>query len=519
MKKRPGTTPPTSNVRRCAIYTRKSTTAGLEQEFNTLDAQRESCATYVQRQPGWVVLDTRYDDGGFTGANIDRPAFQRLLADIDARKIDIVVVYKVDRLSRSLLDFAQVMERLNAADTSFVSITQNFSTADAMGRLTMNMLMSFAEFEREMIGDRTRDKIAASRRKGKWTGGWVPFGYDVKDKHLLVNELEALVVREAFDLLLEHRQMAAVARTLNERRHWPRGSRKPAGQQPVWTKDSIARILRSPLYAGFISCGDEVFPGEHPALITEDVHRRAQSILEANERELTFAGTNPDYVLRGLLRCGRCQAAMSPGSTHSKGREYRYYRCSTRDKAGSEACTAPPLAAGAIESFVAERIAQATQDGSLVASVREALTKRIEDRRAAVESARSKLPSRIASLSADASRLTDELMRHEGRSRELVAGKLNVETEKLEAAEQQLAAVKHEFNALDGMAAETSWVASTLADFSKVWDVLTSANRGRLLRALVDRVSVDEASAEFQIHLVDFSGADTAAEDISQEAA
>ena len=202
MTKRTPTPAPGSETKRCAIYTRKSTTMGLEQEFNSLDAQRESGLAYIQRQPGWKLVDERYDDGGFTGANIDRPAFTRLLADVEAGKIDVIVVYKVDRLSRSLLDFAKMMERFTAAGVSFVSVTQNFSTADAMGRLTLNMLMSFAEFERSMIAERTRDKIAASRRKGKWTGGPVPFGYSVKDKKLLVNEVEAQVVREAFTLFL-----------------------------------------------------------------------------------------------------------------------------------------------------------------------------------------------------------------------------------------------------------------------------------------------------------------------------
>src|SRR5271169_3207981 len=203
-------------TRRCAIYTRKSTSVGLEQDFNSLDAQREACAAYIKKQPSWVLADERYDDGGFTGANIERPAFQRLLTDIDAKRIDVVVVYKVDRLSRSLLDFAKLMERFNRAGASFVSVTQNFSTADAMGRLTLNMLMSFAEFEREMIGERTRDKIAAARRKGKWTGGPIPLGYGVKDKRLVVNEAEAALVREIFVLYVEQRSTLAVARLLNE---------------------------------------------------------------------------------------------------------------------------------------------------------------------------------------------------------------------------------------------------------------------------------------------------------------
>jgi site-specific DNA recombinase len=208
MTRRATTTAPVDQVRRCAIYTRKSTTIGLDSDFNSLDAQRDACTEYIKRQAGWQLVDAPYDDGGFTGANTDRPAFQRLMADVEARMVDVIVVYKVDRLSRSLLDFVKVMERLGEVGASFVSVTQNFSTADAMGRLTMNLLASFGEFERSMIAERTRDKIAASRRRGKWTGGPVPFGYSVKDKKLLVNEVEAHVVREAFALFLQHRQMA-----------------------------------------------------------------------------------------------------------------------------------------------------------------------------------------------------------------------------------------------------------------------------------------------------------------------
>jgi DNA invertase Pin-like site-specific DNA recombinase len=216
---------------RAAVYVRKSTSAGLEQEFNSLDAQRESCANYA-RSRGWTPLAETYEDGGYTGANVERPAFQRLLADIDAKKIDVVVVYKVDRLSRSLLDFAKVMDRFHAAGAAFVSVTQNFSTADAMGRLTLNMLMSFAEFEREMIAERTRDKIAAARRRGKWTGGIAPLGYRIEASKLVVVESDARVVREIFALYLERRSLFQVMTAIGVRGR-TRGARR-------WTKDAPA---------------------------------------------------------------------------------------------------------------------------------------------------------------------------------------------------------------------------------------------------------------------------------------
>jgi len=497
--------PVISETKRCAIYSRKSVAVDASQDFNSLDAQREACLAFIQRQPSWAPLDVRYDDGGFTGANIDRPAFQRLLADVDAGKIDIVVVYKVDRLSRSLLDFAKVMERFTNAGASFVSVTQNFSTADAMGRLTMNMLMSFAEFEREMIGDRTRDKVAAARRKGKWTGGRTPFGYDLKEKRLVVNELDALVVREAFDLLLQQHHVAQVARTLNERGRWPRATRNPNGKPPRWTKDSLARLLRSPLYAGLIASGDEIYPGEHPALVCKETHDRAQHLLAGTGRGPIYNGINHDYVLRGLLRCGLCDAAMSPASTRKGTREYRYYRCSKRDKAGPESCSAAPLPADAIEAYVVERLTEAALAQALCASTRDALAERIRRSRTVFETTRRKLPSHIANLSANASRLVDDLPRLDGRAREVIEAKLRAESEKLSEAERQLADAERGLADLDGMAAEATWVTNALADLGKVWGVLTVQNRGRLLRALIDRIAVDETSRKVQIHLIEFT--------------
>jgi site-specific DNA recombinase len=340
--------------KRCAIYTRKSTTIGLEQEFNSLDAQREACMTYIGGRADWQLLEDKYDDGGFTGANIDRPAFQRLLTDVEARKIDIVVVYKVDRLSRSLLDFVKVMERLTTAGASFVSVTQNFSTADAMGRLTLNMLMSFAEFEREMIGERTRDKICAARRKGKWTGGPVPFGYDCREKRLSINDAEAAIVREAYVLFLEHGTAAAVATRLNQLgrlpRLWPPFPR-------LWRTATITRILKNPLYTGQIKCGLELRPGEQAALLSMETFQRAQALFASPPPRRERQTGNPSYILRGLLRCARCGGALTPGSTTTKtGREHRYYRCVAHTKRGKETCAARPIRASTLEEHVLERI-------------------------------------------------------------------------------------------------------------------------------------------------------------------
>ena len=191
---------PATRKLRCAVYTRKSSEEGLEQEFNSLDAQREACEAYVvsQRAEGWLLVPDRYDDGGISGATLERPALKRLLADIEANKVDVVVVYKIDRLSRALMDFAKLVEVFDRNEVTFVSVTQSFNTTTSMGRLTLNILLSFAQFEREVIGERIRDKFAASRRRGIWMGGWAPLGYDIKDRKLIINEQEAHLVRSIF---------------------------------------------------------------------------------------------------------------------------------------------------------------------------------------------------------------------------------------------------------------------------------------------------------------------------------
>lgn len=499
---------PAPEVKRCAIYTRKSTSAGLEQDFNSLDAQRDSCTGYIQRQPGWKLVEERYDDGGFTGANIERPAFQRLLADIDAGKIDVVVVYKVDRLSRSLLDFAKVMERFGAAGASFVSVTQNFSTADAMGRLTLNMLMSFAEFEREMIAERTRDKIAAARRKGKWTGGSVPLGYTVEDKRLVVNELEAVLVREVFTLYLEQRSTLAVVRLLNERHRSTKRHRAANGnlrEARSWTKGDVLRVLKNPVYAGYMPSGGELHEAEHAPLIPRETFTRVRALLEGAVGTKKDHGRNPDYVLRGLLRCARCGASFTPASTRKGQSEYRYYRCITRDKEGRTACPSSPLPASAIEEYVLERLRETTADSSLSQDVTAGVKRHAAARRKDVLTERQRMPAEIASLSDEGKRLVETIATVNGTARRLLDERLAEVGAQLARCEAQLASAERELANLDAIEVEATWVAQCLADFDKVWDVLTSENRRRLLRAIVERVEIDEPANKVSVFIADLS--------------
>jgi site-specific DNA recombinase len=274
---------------RCAIYTRKSTEIGLEQNFNSLDAQREACVAYIQsqRHEGWKCLPARYDDGGFTGGNLDRPALKCLLADIEAGKIDCVVSYKLDRLSRSLLDFARIIGIFEKHHVSFVSITQQFNSGTSMGRLVLNVLLSFAQFEREIISERTRDKIAATRRKGKWSGGLPVLGYDVdrEVRRLVVNPKEATRVRALFDLYLKHQALLPVVQVLNRRgwrtKAWVTRQGRKLGDQP-FVKTNLHALLTNPIYAGKLRYKTELHNGEHAAIIDPMKWQKVQELLKSN---------------------------------------------------------------------------------------------------------------------------------------------------------------------------------------------------------------------------------------------
>ncbi len=275
---------------RCAIYTRKSSDEGLDQDFNSLDAQREACAAYIasQRHEGWVLDPARYDDGGVSGATLARPGLERLLADIAAGRIGMVVVYKIDRLTRSLADFARLVERLDAASCSFVSVTQAFNTASSMGRLTLNVLLSFAQFEREVTAERIRDKIAASKKKGLWMGGVPPLGYDPhpdpKVRSLVINNAEAQTVRRLYALYDQLGCLGAVARAataegLRSKRHRFRTGREQGGG--TLSRGQIYSLLRNPIYLGQIRHKTQVWDGQHDAILETGLWERVQEKLQS----------------------------------------------------------------------------------------------------------------------------------------------------------------------------------------------------------------------------------------------
>ncbi|WP_319824071.1 recombinase family protein [Thalassovita sp.] len=322
---------------RCAIYTRKSSDDGLEQDFNSLDAQHEACAAYVasQRHEGWKLLPARYDDGGVSGGTLERPALQRLLADIEARRVDMVVVYKIDRLTRSLADFARLVDRLEQADCSFVSVTQAFNTSSSMGRLTLNVLLSFAQFEREVTAERIRDKIAASKKKGLWMGGVLPLGYDRHPdplrRELVVNPEEARTVNRLFELYAEHgclRQVTALARSegLRSKRQVYSTGRTSGGQS--LSRGQLHYLLRNPVYRGRIRHKDKEWPGLQPPIIDDILWAKVQSRLDAarnGPRRMT-SGQNravPSW-LSGKLRDDTGDR-LTPTHTVKGRHRHRYY--------------------------------------------------------------------------------------------------------------------------------------------------------------------------------------------------
>lgn len=338
---------------RCAIYTRKSTDEGLGQDFNSLDAQRESAEAYIlsQRHEGWTVLPTRYSDGGYTGANLERPGVRQLLADIEAGKIDCVLVYKVDRLSRSLIDFAKMMELFEKRGVCFVSVTQQFNTNTPLGRLTLNILLSFAQFEREIISERTRDKHVAARKKGKWTGGHLILGYDLDPRasRLVVNPVEAEQVRSMFEWYLGGESIIGIAAKAHERgwrnKQWTTREGKPYSGHAL-RRTHLYNLLANPLYSGRVQVGDELYPGEHDAIIDVQTFELVQARLKQNS---TATGaphrTRMESLLRGLIYCSCCGSGMYQTYASSKERRYRYYACSRAQQKNGDQCTTRSVSA------------------------------------------------------------------------------------------------------------------------------------------------------------------------------
>ena len=371
---------------RCAVYTRKSSEEGLEQEFNSLHAQREACESYItsQRSEGWVLVRDQYDDGGISGGTLERPGLKRLLADIEDGLVDVVVVYKIDRLSRSLMDFSKLVEVFDRNGVTFVSVTQSFNTTTSMGRLTLNILLSFAQFEREVTAERIRDKVRASRMKGMWMGGCPPLGYEVKDRKLVENPADAAHVRWVFARFIEIGSGTLLARELAER-----GVTTSRGHRI--DKKFIYRMLNNRVYIGEAVHKGTSYPGEHAAIIDRELWDGAHAILTESPRKRA-ARTRADTpaLLRGLVY-GPDGAAFSPTHTRKGGRLYRYYVSQTVLKHGAGSCPIGRVPAGEIEAAVINQLRAVFRQPEIIAGSWN--TARAQDRDVIAAKAREALTS------------------------------------------------------------------------------------------------------------------------------
>jgi site-specific DNA recombinase len=490
-------------VIKCAVYTRKSTEEGLQQEFNTLDAQRESGEAYIKSQAheGWTCLPDRFDDGGFTGANMDRPGLARLLADIESGRVNAVIVYKVDRLSRSLLDFARLMQIFDDHKVAFVSVTQSFNSATSMGRLVLNVLLSFAQFEREIISERTRDKLAATRKKGKWTGGHPILGYDLdrQTSKLGVNADEAVMVRAIFELYLDQQALLPVVRELARRdwvgKRWTTKAGRDRGGKP-FDRTNLYRLLTSPLYTGRVPYKGQLFPGEHQGIVDLAVFERVQQLLNGNGQTAGIGVRNKfGALLKGILHCGPCGCSMSPAHSCKNGKRYRYYCCTRSQKRGKEACPSRSVPAAQIEDFVVAQIRRVGQNPEILQQT--------------LAEARRQTDARLDELDAERRGLERELARLHGEVRKLAQpGKRDGSSDGMRLAElpEQIVRVEERIGQLKDQTEkirreriDEADAAATLAEFDKLWQTLSPVERTRVVRLLIERVEYDAVRGKAKI--------------------
>jgi site-specific DNA recombinase len=506
MKRTSNAPAPVPKAIRCAIYTRKSSEEGLEQEFNSLDAQRDSGEAYIRSQAGegWELLPDNYNDGGFTGGNMDRPAVKRLMADIAAGRIDVVVVYKVDRLSRSLLDFARMMQAFEEHKVSFVSVTQQFNTASSMGRLVLNVLLSFAQFEREIISERTRDKIAATRRKGKWSGGHPILGYNVDPVTLKlhVNEPESEKVRAIFKLYVEHESLLPVVQELDRRgwtnKRWQTRKGGERGGRP-FDRTSLYRLITNPVYLGKVKYKTELHAGEHAAIVDAATWQKVQAILERNGRSGGAPVRNQfGALLKGILRCGPCGCAMTPTHSTKPGRlRYRYYVCSSASKNGWATCPSKSAPAGQIESLVVNQIKAIGRDDALVRRVLEQARRQDAERKKGLDAERRVLAADVAGWYAEIRTVTAKLK--PGDDNCPAIDRLSELQQRVFAGEAKLKALKEQAASADAQVIDEAEAIETLAAFEPIWTTLTPREQTRVVQLLVEQVEYDGSRGKVSI--------------------
>lgn len=500
----------------CAVYTRKSTDENLQGDFTTLDNQAEYCRAFVKsREPeGWRVHPEVYSDAGYTGSNIDRPGIKKLIADARQGKFQVVVCYKYDRLTRSTKDFLHLLDIFEAHGIHFVSVTQPIDTTSPVGRLMRSILMEFAQFEREVIAERTRDKMGAMAKKGKWTGGPLPLGFksDPEKKQVLIDPEEAKAVRFIFDTYLREQSLCATAKFLNAKgcrtKAWTtKGGRKVGGRR--FFKTNLQYLLRTIRYIGKVRYRGELYQAEHPPLVNEATFQRVQDLLSHNNVRKNSLNTDKhDFLLKGLVRCGSCGASMIPSFSYSKKTKFFYYRCSTVNRLDKTACGMIAMRARALEDFVIEQLKRLAGDQGLIADIIKEALAEAQDELPAKRQERSLLAADLGKVDGEANNWMDilgsegpasprramilERMDGLGRRREELRGKLlALENELVELEKRQLDA-------------QAYW--RNLVSFVEVLDKLDPKRKKEFIRLLVTEVVLDRPGGVVKLGLLAFQG-------------
>ena len=481
---------------RCAIYTRKSVSEGLDMDFNSLDAQREAGLNYIasQKAEGWIPIDKHYDDGGYTGGNMERPALSELLSDIKKGLVDMVVVYKVDRLSRSLMDFAKIVELFESHKVSFVSVTQHFNTKDSMGRLTLNILLSFAQFEREIISERTRDKITAARKKGKWVGGIPILGYDIVygGKGIKINEIEAKRVREIFQFYNDCGSLGQTVEYLRSQnirtKEWMsvKGNKK-GGRE--FSKSTVNRLLKNYAYIGKINVNGEFYTAEFNGVVPEDLFNSVQNRLKGNCIDKGARQRNRyKALLVGKLFCGNCGKLM--GHTYTKkssGKIYRYYVCNEASQKGWNQCPYPSVPADEIEKFTIDELSHITDNESLLSEVIENFNQKnremLLENSKFIESVKLSLGAIRANI-----KKTDDITRQR-----FFISQEEVALASLQRAECERSEIcsRIEMNSEE--------LKNLLKNFREIWENITYNERIELIDLLIEKITLNAESGDIFI--------------------
>ena len=485
---------------RCGIYCRKSHLEGLEQDFNSLDAQRDACEAYIasQSHSSWVALEQRYDDGGVSGGTLDRPALQRLLHDVESGRVDCIVLYRLDRLSRSLTDFAKLVDLFDQHEVAFASVTEQLCTATPTGRLHLHMILSFAQYEREVIAERIRDKVAAAKRRGMHCGGMPVLGFDTVDRKLVVNAEEATLVRHIFERFRSLGSATTLAKELNERGHrtkeWKIKTGATRGGRS-WNKSHIYRLLNNRKYIGEVEHRGEVYDGEHDAIVERELWDDVQAILRRNRRARGNESRGKNTaLLREVIRCAHCDSAMTSSFTTRHRRRYFYYRCASQMKTG-ESCPIGTIAAAEVEDAVVDQLRAVFRTPEIIAKTYHEGRVREAEEIDRLRDLEKELAKNLKALREKAKRLLDADVDGNGT----LAEELQVADGDLEDLKQRLKETRADLRTLEAHSLTEADVIAALEKIDPVWAQLFPKERARIIDLLVSRVDVRPDSLEVRI--------------------